>query len=173
MLLSSNTGPSTMKRKTSDEATELQEFEADAALTGFQPTPEFTHLQSSPFRVRPKMNSQNLSTCDSATAELDIGNQYPFLDAFDGRVEILRKATVTSQPCDGPFDAPLACKGSEGLHIVTPFDDLHSPSTMFAQSLLEVRTGIAVISENMAQSVEGGADRSHAQRCAVPSRRQT
>ena len=106
-------------------------------------------------------------SCQPAGQELNAGEEEPCLGAGDGCFEVLGQAAVAVEPGQGTFDHPAARYHFEALRGIGPLDDLQGPLTQPSQRVLEFRSGIGAVGEDMAQPREGVTDGSKHRRGAV------
>ena len=113
------------------------------------------------------MNRLILKSCDFTREELDACDHEPGLGAGDGGLEVLGETAVASQPGEGAAHHPTPGQDFETRHVVASLDDLQRPPADLLQRLVEFRSGVGAIGEDVPQSGEGRADRGEQRRCSV------
>jgi hypothetical protein len=84
-------------------------------------------------------------------------------------LEVLGKASVSSEPCECAFDDPAARQHFEALGGIGPFDDFDYPLALadLGQCLPELVSSIATIGEHVPQPWEATDNFSQHERCAI------
>ncbi len=121
------------------------------------------------------MNCLISSSCDPSNEKLDACDHKPSLCTGDGGFEILGEPAIATEPGEGALDHPSPGQEVEALRGIETLDDLDRPLAKLLQRLLELRSGIAAVGEDMAQPgktwrSQGNAERIEANSSGAPSR---
>ncbi len=113
------------------------------------------------------MNCLISSSCDPSNEKLDACDHKPSLCTGDGGFEILGEPAIVTEPGEGALHHPSPGQELEALRGIGTLDDLQRPLAKLLQRLLELRSGIGTVGDDMAQPGKRRADRSRQQRRAV------
>src|SRR5262249_1540210 len=92
------------------------------------------------------------SPCESTGEQLDAANEDPGLSAGDRRLEVFGETTVASKPSKGALDHPASRLGLECSHGLRSGDDLDRPLAEVGERIEQLRSAIAAVRQDMAQS---------------------
>lgn len=89
--------------------------------------------------------------CEPTGEQADIGDEHPGFGGSDGFLEVLCKSSAPAEPRESAFHHPSARQNLEAFGLVGSLDDLQRELTDLLQRALQLWSGIAAVSEDMAQ----------------------
>ncbi len=99
--------------------------------------------------------------------DADRGDEEPGLCAGDGGFEILGQPATTVEKSKGSLDRPASGQQGKSLDRVGSLDDFHFPAAVAGERFFQLGSGVAAISEDVAQPPQQRADRYQQRRRAV------
>lgn len=106
-------------------------------------------------------------SCDPASEELDTCVHKLGHGVGDGGLEALDETAVSPHPGEAAPHHPAQSQDFEACHVIASHYDLQPPLAGLFQCLVEFRSGVGTIGEDVAQPGEGPLDRCEQRRRTV------